>query len=237
MLEQKTKGRARARLAVFFVCILAVHVIGLMALLTAAGCKREQAAALPPDTNAVLPIFEPTNVVIAETNVPVPPTVTPPVVTPPVVQPAPTPGGMTEYVVVKGDSFYTIGKKLGVSMKAIQDANPGVDPAKLQIGQKLVIPAPAARAETVAGQLLTEAASGEMVYTVKSGDTLTKIAAEHGTTIRALRAANDLKTDKIKVGQKLKIPTKAAAPAPTAPAEPVPVLPVPTPAPTTPPAR
>jgi len=234
MLEQKTKGRARARLAVFFVCILAVHVVGLMALLTAAGCKREQAVAPAPDTNAVLPVFEATNVV-AETNLPVMPVVTPPGVTPPVVQPTPAPGGMTEYVVVKGDSFYTIGKKFGVSMKAIQDANPGVDPAKLQIGQKLVIPAPAARAESATGQPLT--ASGETVYTVKSGDTLTKIAAEHGTTIRALRAANDLKTDKIKVGQKLKIPTKAVAPAPMVPAEPVPVMPVPPSAPATPPAR
>jgi peptidoglycan endopeptidase LytE len=122
-------------------------------------------------------------------------------------------------------------------MKAIQDANPGVDSTKLQIGQKLVIPAPTARAETPTGQPLAESASGEAVYVVKSGDTLTKIAGEHRTTVKALRAENDLKTDKIKVGQKLKIPAKASAPAPAVPAEPVPMLPVPIPVPATPPGR
>ncbi len=75
------------------------------------------------------------------------------------------------------------------------------------------------------------------IYVVKSGDTLTKIAATHGTTVKALRAANTLKTDKIKVGQKLKIPVKAVAPAPAAPEEPMPVTPLPVPAPSNPPAR
>jgi LysM repeat protein len=51
-------------------------------------------------------------------------------------------------------------------------------------------------------------------YTVKSGDTLTKVATAHKTTVKALRAANNLKTDAIKVGQKLTIPTP---PAPAAP--------------------
>ncbi len=50
---------------------------------------------------------------------------------------------------------------------------------------------------------------------VKSGDSLTKIAKDHGTTVNALRKANKLTTDKIKVGDKLKIPVSAAsAPAP-----------------------
>jgi LysM repeat protein len=45
---------------------------------------------------------------------------------------------------------------------------------------------------------------------VKSGDTLIKIASDHKTTVRALRTANNLRTDSIKVGQKLKIPVKMA---------------------------
>ena len=65
---------------------------------------------------------------------------------------------------------------------------------------------------------------GEQTYTVKSGDNLSKIAKEKGTTVKALRAANNLKTDRITVGQKLKIPTKASASAAStaAPAEPTP---------------
>jgi LysM repeat protein len=55
-------------------------------------------------------------------------------------------------------------------------------------------------------------------YTVKSGDSLTKIAKAHGTTVKAIKAENNLNTDHIKVGQKLKIPAKAEAAAPVAPA-------------------
>jgi LysM repeat protein len=46
------------------------------------------------------------------------------------------------------------------------------------------------------------------MYTVKSGDSLIKIASQFGTTVKAIRAANSLKTDSIKVGQKLSIPSK-----------------------------
>jgi len=62
---------------------------------------------------------------------------------------------------------------------------------------------------------------GEQTYKVKSGDTLTKIATDHGVTVRALRTANNLTTDKIVVGQELKIPAKSAEPAPAPPATPV----------------
>ena len=90
-----------------------------------------------------------------------------------------------------------------------------MDSTKLKIGQKIHIPAPAApTAPTVPGIAPLESPSlgGEQTYTVKSGDNLTKIAGQFGTSIKALRAANSLKTDSIKVGQKLKIPAKAPAP-------------------------
>lgn len=45
-----------------------------------------------------------------------------------------------------------------------------------------------------------------LIYTVKSGDTLTRIAKAHGTTVKALKAANSLENDRIVVGTKLKIP-------------------------------
>jgi LysM repeat protein len=59
---------------------------------------------------------------------------------------------------------------------------------------------------------------GGETYTVKSGDSLTKIAKAHGTTVKAIESENNLSTTKIKVGQKLKIPAKAEAAAPAAPA-------------------
>ena len=45
---------------------------------------------------------------------------------------------------------------------------------------------------------------------VKGGDTLTKIAHDFHTTPTALRKLNKLTTDKIKVGDKLKVPGKTA---------------------------
>ena len=121
--------------------------------------------------------------------------------------------GAQEYTIQKGDKFATLAPKFGVTVKAIQEANPNVDPRKLQIGQKIQIPAPtAAPSKSAAGTAETNA-SGQQIYTVKSGDNLTKIAREFGTTVRALRSENNLTTDRIKVGDKLKIPASASAPA------------------------
>jgi LysM repeat protein len=51
---------------------------------------------------------------------------------------------------------------------------------------------------------------GGGIYKVKSGDTLSKIAAEHHTTVKAIQSANNLTDSRIKVGQPLKLPVKAA---------------------------
>lgn len=44
-------------------------------------------------------------------------------------------------------------------------------------------------------------------YTVKSGDSLWKIARAYGTTVNKLKSYNQLKSDKVKPGQKIKIPS------------------------------
>ena len=45
------------------------------------------------------------------------------------------------HVLAAGDNYYGIAKKYGVSVRAIQEANPDVDARRLQIGQKLIVPA------------------------------------------------------------------------------------------------
>jgi LysM repeat protein len=50
----------------------------------------------------------------------------------------------------------------------------------------------------------------KMVYVVKRGDTLSRIARAHGTTVKALKAANGLEGDRIDAGQKLKLPSASA---------------------------
>ncbi len=51
----------------------------------------------------------------------------------------PTPAGPGEHVVAKGETLGGIAKKNGISLKAIQDLNPGVNPNRLQIGQRLKV--------------------------------------------------------------------------------------------------
>jgi LysM repeat protein len=206
-LEQKSTGRSRVKVAFF--CVVGVHVAAIMAALLAQGCRREETP--PPDTTQV-PILSDADLLPVDTNPPPPLVETPP---PPPVDPTPVapPPIATEYTIARGDSFSTIAKKFpGVTARAIQEANPGVDPLRLQIGQKIVIPPPTAPPANGATAGPTVSETGEVIYTVKSGDNLTKIASQFGTTVRALRSANNLVTDNIKVGQKLKIPGTSAPP-------------------------
>jgi LysM repeat protein len=218
MLEQKNKSRTRVRLAVFFV--LSIHVIGLGALLMQ-GCRKpstESENAMTDTNSAPAPAPMDTttqSVAAANPTAPVQPTVTEPAQSP--AQPA-----GQDYTVMKGDSFSSIAKKFNVTVKDIELANPGVEPTKLQIGHKLHIPAPttiaAASPSSTPPGAIEMNSTGQQTYTVKSGDTLTKIASEFGTTVKALQSENNLSTTKIKVGDKLKIPAKGSSPTPGAPA-------------------
>jgi LysM repeat protein len=181
----------------------------------------------PPPAPTAPPVSTPS---LPAGNNPMPPVatlpapVTPaPVVTPPA-PPIPAVTGGTVYVVAAGDTLGAISKKTGVSVKAIEDANPGIDPKKLQIKAKLQIPAGAALASadtSKAGADTGAAASGDStIYVVKTGDILMKIAKAHNTTVKALEALNDMKTSSIKAGQKLKVPVMKMASADVAPAAP-----------------
>lgn len=45
-----------------------------------------------------------------------------------------------DYVIVSGDTLGAIASKNGLALKALLAANPGIDPKKLQVGQKLKVP-------------------------------------------------------------------------------------------------
>jgi len=220
--EQKNRGRARVKIAVFFV--LAVHGVGLLALLMQ-GCRRDDKDAAQGDasSNAVAnaPTFNPTNTTI-DTNPPPAPTNQTPIaemINSSLTAPAAV---ATDYTIAAGDTFSTIAPKFKVTTRALEAANPGVDPKRLQVGQKIKIPPPAPPASASSGGTATPAAgaNGETIYTVVSGDTLTTIAKKYHTTASAVRSYNSLTTDNIKVGQKLKIPPGATTPAPGSTAPP-----------------
>jgi LysM repeat protein len=216
-LEQQ--NRTRSSLKVKILCAFGVNIAVLLVLLMQ-GCKREQPQPaeeqMPIYTDTNPPPFEPmidTNpppLSLAETN-PVAPGNVPQsfdnqsVSPPPAVSPQ-------QYVIKSGDTYSSLAPKFGVTAKAIQAANPTVDPAKLQIGKTIVIPAPSApvTSPSATGGTVVDAVSGQTIHTVKSGDTLGKLATEFHTTVKAIQAANGLTDTRIKVGQKLKIPSQPA---------------------------
>jgi N-acetylmuramoyl-L-alanine amidase len=73
-----------------------------------------------------------------------------------------------------------------------------------------------ARARVVGvGVLVGAVAASSAAYTVRSGDTLSRIAAQHGTTVSALASANGISNPNvIRIGQRLELPGAASTPAP-----------------------
>ena len=136
-------------------------------------------------------------------------------------------GPMKEYTVVSGDSYGRIAARNKTTVNALRKANPGIDPLKIRPGQKINLPAPTQTTEattlnnTTAANGVPAVGTGTL-YTVKSGDTLTRIAERHGTTVRQIRQANNLATSRVNIGQKLKIPAKNTATNTTGATEPTP---------------
>lgn len=109
------------------------------------------------------------------------------------------------HTVAKGDSLWSIARKHGITVAELAAANKLAPSATLRLGQTLTVPAaPAADASTAAA---TDAGN---TYTVVAGDTLGAIARRQGTTVAALRTANNLSGDNLRVGQKLVVPGNAA---------------------------
>ncbi|MBM3837484.1 MAG: LysM peptidoglycan-binding domain-containing protein [Verrucomicrobia bacterium] len=233
--QHKSQGKSTVRIAVF--TIIALHAFIFTGLLMQSGCRPDAdktAGAKPPGTltatNDEVPKLDsgfytssrdlPSTNLPPQTNVFVPTDLAhatsapPPALTttaPPLV--AETQAQAKEYTIVKGDTLGKIATAHGVTVAAINKANEGLEPTRLRIGQKIMIPAPAAPAASTTGGLgVAEPADGtSTVYVVKAGDTLAKIAKEYKTTIKAIKAANNMKTDRLLVGKKLKLPAPQKA--------------------------
>jgi len=123
------------------------------------------------------------------------------------------------YEVQKGDNLAAIARKHGLSSKELAAANNIATTATLRIGQKMVIPARGNKGPATVGTTGATAPASSVpgnTYTVKAGDTLSKIAARHGTTAGALRGLNGISGDMLKIGQTLQIPGNAKTPTPGA---------------------
>lgn len=129
-----------------------------------------------------------------------------------------------------GDTLYSISKKYGVSVSAIQEAN-GFSDNGIKVGQKIKIPdatvsasatasVPAQTSKTVAASSNPPAASestsstaaktpanSDGTYIVQKGETWFGISKKHGISVADLQKLNGVGSDAaLKVGQKIKVP-------------------------------
>ena len=96
----------------------------------------------------------------------------------------------TFYTVQPGDTLFSIANRFGTTVDAIRSDN-NLTSDFLYVGQQLII---------VSGQPMNT------IHTVQRGDTLFSIANRYGTTVAAIREANNLTSDLLSIGQQLRIP-------------------------------
>ncbi len=92
------------------------------------------------------------------------------------------------YTVKSGDNLYNIAKKYNTSTTAIINFN-NLKNTNLSIGQVLKIP--------------STNSNTDMIYIVKSGDSLYSIAKKYNTTVDKIKQKNNLKTNNLSIGQQL----------------------------------
>jgi membrane-bound lytic murein transglycosylase D len=130
------------------------------------------------------------------------------------------------YTVKRGETLPTIARKLRVSKADLAEANDMRVSARVNTGQKLIVPheaavlmsaradrpVPAAESRTIvaeAGELAQPAASSgriKTVYEVRRGDTLGSIARLFRTTVATLQTWNPkLSGNQINAGQRLTV--------------------------------
>lgn len=100
-------------------------------------------------------------------------------------------GEYDTYIVKSGDSLWSIASRYNTTVDKLKDIN-NLSSNLLSIGQKLLVP--------------KNGLSSNKTYTVKSGDTLYKIAQNNGTTVTDIVNLNSLPTTNLSIGQVLQLP-------------------------------
>jgi LysM repeat protein len=116
--------------------------------------------------------------------------------------PSPTP---FEYTVKTGDTLSEIAKRYRTTVEALMQANNISDATNVRAGTTLRIVGPPDYSATMAYE----------AHEVRQGETLGSIASQHGVSVNTIKEVNGLTSDKLNVGQNLRIPVGTATPEPT----------------------
>lgn len=115
------------------------------------------------------------------------------------------------YTVKAGDTLSAIASRYSTSSSTLASLNSLSNPNLIYVGQVLKVSSNASTSSSTsssANSTVTTAAS----YTVKTGDTLSAIAAKYGTTYQALASTNSISNpNDIYVGQVIKVSATATA--------------------------
>lgn len=107
--------------------------------------------------------------------------------------------GSNYYIVKKGDSLYSIANANNTTVSELKSLN-NLSTNTLNIGQVLKLPTTSPEEQP---------SNGNIIYTVKSGDSLYQIAKTYNTTVDAIKALNNLTSNNLSIGQELKIPSSS----------------------------
>lgn len=99
------------------------------------------------------------------------------------------------YSVKKGDTLIAIARKFDINVRTLKQYN-NLNSSNLSIGDKIRVP----------DSSLTVTKSGDIQYKVVKGDSLLRIANNFNVSVRSLKSANGLNSNRIQIGDKLIIP-------------------------------
>jgi murein DD-endopeptidase MepM/ murein hydrolase activator NlpD len=107
--------------------------------------------------------------------------------------------------VQSGDTLEAIAKRNNISVDDLRRVN-NLRSDAIRPGQSLRLPSGNASSTSSQEKINSPKAATATTYTVRSGDTLEAIGKRLGFSVDALKAANGLKDDRLRLGQVLKLP-------------------------------
>jgi membrane-bound lytic murein transglycosylase D len=118
------------------------------------------------------------------------------------------------YQLKKGEKLESVARKFGISVQRLKEVN-GLNSRKRgpRPGQMLLVPKEDDEAESNLDETYTSADfqapaddyRGRTIHRVKRGDTLASVARRYGTSPTSIKAWNGLKSNQLRVGQRLTI--------------------------------
>jgi len=108
------------------------------------------------------------------------------------------------HVVKSGENLGSIARKYHVSVSQLQKWN-NLKGTNIYPNQKLTVYPSGAPMAQAGNEAPVERSTTQKIHTVKSGETLGKIATQYQCTVTDLKKWNNLKTTNIQIGQKLKV--------------------------------